>query len=216
MQLVRLVENNDWITLSVFGCILALMLAFLSLNREASIKEFLLQKIEDAPNVFLTWVVISAVFCVQLTLLFSQYLPAVPKVVENVSIMGFSLNKFGYLFLIVSIFYLFKTVFTFFFYVSINQSKNFNVLIFNSSKIFFVFSMILIILVFLNYYINIETRNFLPIILVLSAFLFVFKIFFYLFNKNNTLPNQWYYKILYICTLQIAPVFAMWRLVFFN
>ncbi|MDO5616201.1 MAG: DUF4271 domain-containing protein, partial [Cruoricaptor ignavus] len=46
-------------------------------------------------------------------------------------------------------------------------------------------------------------------------FLFSFKILFFTFNKNYILPKEWYYKFLYICTLQFAPLFALSKLLFF-
>ena len=36
------------------------------------------------------------------------------------------------------------------------------------------------------------------------------------FNRNPTLPKEWYYKFLYICTLQILPHLVVWKFYFFS
>lgn len=199
----------------IFGCIVALVLTFTYLNRESTLKEFFVQKKEDATNIFLIWMVISVVFCVQLTTLVSQYLPSVPELIDTLNVLGYTLNKFGYVFLVLGCFFLLRTVFTFFFYSSVNQMKNFNTLVFSVTRYYFVIGIVLMVFNFINYYILINKEFFLRFIFISLLSFFIFKQFFYLFNKNEVLPKQWYYKILYICTLQIAPLFAVWRLLFF-
>lgn len=213
--MVRIVEHHDWVIFGIFGCIVALVLTFTYLNRESTLKEFFVQKKEDATNIFLIWMVISVVFCVQLTTLVSQYLPSVPELIDTLNVLGYTLNKFGYVFLVLGCFFLLRTVFTFFFYSSVNQMKNFNTLVFSVTRYYFVIGIVLMVFNFINYYILINKEFFLRFIFISLLSFFIFKQFFYLFNKNEVLPKQWYYKILYICTLQIAPLFAVWRLLFF-
>ncbi len=214
--MIRIVENNDWVTAIVIGGLLIITLVYVYLNREVSLKEYLTQDVGDASNVFLTWTIMSIVFFVQMTVLMSQYIPSVPKVVEDIQIGGYQLNKFGYLFGVISLFYLVKTVLSFFFYASINQIQNYQNQYFVASRFYFCYIIVLIILIFINYYIGINKRYFLLILLAFNAIMFLFKLILYLFHKNKILPNQWYYKFLYICTLQIAPLYALWRLLFYN
>ena len=191
------------------------MFALLSLNREVSLKDFLLQKYDEASNSFLTWLVVSLVFCVQSSVLVSQYLPGVPQWLGQWSFLGYSINKIGYALLIICLFYFVRNILMFLFYSVIGQEKNYYHLFFAASRLFFVCSLIVMILNFVNYYIDIDKRVFLQVLLVSVLFFFIFKQFFYLFNRLKMLPEEWYYKILYICTLQIAPLMALWRVLFF-
>lgn len=213
--MLRLVENHDWVIYSIFGCIVALVFALLSLNREVSLKDFLVQKYEDAANSYLTWLVVSAVFCVQASVLVSQYLPGVPQWLGQWSVAGYTANKFGYALLIVTLFYFIRNMLTFLFYSATGQDKNYHHLFFAASRLFFIASIIVMILNFVNYYIDTDKYFFLQVLFALTLFFFIFKQFFYLFNRLAVLPEEWYYKILYICTLQIVPVLVLWKVLFF-
>lgn len=216
LHLIRIVEHNNWVIISLFLSILALVLTFSYLNRGASIQDFILRKKEETSNITLSWIIFSVVFFVQISVLLSQYVPIVPRVVDDFSILGLSLNKLGYVMLIFGSFYLIKIAFSFFFYLSINQMKYFENLQFIASRLYFVGSVVMMILVFVNYFFDLERSVFLMILLGIIIFLFIFKNISYLINGKENLPKQWYYKLLYICLLQIAPLFAVWKLVFFN
>ncbi len=185
------------------------------LLREISIKDFLLQKIEESNNIFLSWLITSFVFCVSLSILISQYIPIVPKWVSDVQIWGLELNKIGFTIICVFGFYLIKSFLSYLFYSGVGNLRKWTSFYFVATKFYFVLSFILIILCFSHYYFDIDKSKALHYYLLFLAFVFVFKNFFYLFRKNQILPLKWYYKILYICTLQIAPLFAIWRLLFF-
>lgn len=215
IPLVRLVENNDWVVFVLLGSIFVYVLMLMYLHRDASLKEFLLQEFYDAGNSLPSWIIVSLIFVLQISTLLSQYIPVVPRLVNNFSVLGFSLNKFGFAFCSVSVFYLLKTVFSWFFYSSVSDEKTWKRMYFVGTKFYFVVSIILMGLNFVNYFGNVDKEIFLLGVLVGLVFLLIFKLLFYLFNKNKILPSEWYYKILYICTLQIAPIFAIWRLLFF-
>ena len=215
IPLIRLAENNDWVVLILLGSVLAYVLMLMYLHREATLKEFLSQQISDTGNVLPTWLIVSVINCVLLAALISQYIPIVPRLVNNVSILGYSLNKFGFTLIVLSIFYFVKIVFTFLFYSSIGQDKKWKAVNFVASRFYFVFSIFLMIAVLVNYYFPIDKHKALQIFVAFVLLVFIFKNIFYSFNKNRILPNEWYYKILYICTLQIAPMLALWRVLFF-
>lgn len=214
--MIRIVENNNWVFISIFMSVLVLVLSFLYLNREATLKDFITQKIEDASNVSLTWLIVSMVFCLQISVLFYKYLPIVPSRIEHWSILGYSLSKFGYVLLVFSVFYSVKCVLTIFFYSSIGNIRNLEYLQFSASRLYFFWCILLIILVFINYFVEVEKHILFPILLCIQLGVFVFKIISYFLSGKENLPTKWYYKILYICTLQIIPIFALWRLIFFN
>ena len=139
-----------------------------------------------------------------------------PRFAGEFSLLGFSLNKFGFTLMGVSVFYFVKFLGSFFFYSSIGQDKKWGRLYFVSSKFYFALSLFLMIGIIINYYFGIDKELFFKGVVLSSLFLFVFKILFYAFNRNYILPDEWYYKILYICTLQFVPLLALWKLLFFK
>lgn len=198
----------------ILGSIFAYIIVLSVFNRDASIKDFLLQKIEDSNNLTPSWAIISIVRSVMIALLLSQFVPIVPKFVSELQIFGLQLNKFGFTFLAVLAFDIIKNVLTFFFYNSVGDGKNLKGLALISSKFYFLESIGLIIAGFALYYYPLDlVRYFYAIIFVLIA-LFVLKNLIYIFHNQAILPEKWYYKFLYICTLQIAPLLMLWKLLF--
>jgi len=185
------------------------------IERDANLRDFLLQKYFDASNNLPSWIITSCVMALTLSVLISQYIPIVPKYIADLQIAGFQLNKFGYTLTAVVFFYLLKSSLGFLFYQSIGDGKKWSIFYFTSTKFYFVLSFLLIILCVAQYYFPVDRNKIFLYYLYFFIFVFVFKIFFYLFHRNNVLPEKWYYKFLYICTLQIAPLLLLWKLLFF-
>lgn len=186
----------------------------ISLQRDSSVKEFLQQKFPDSSNNLLSWAIISLVFCLVFSTLISQYIPIIPKKIAEIQIFGYELNKFGFTFITVSGFYLIKNISTYFFFAGTGSIKKWEVFHFTTSKFYFVFSVLLILLCIVHYFYDIDSLllfNYYYWGLLLA---FLFKQIFYITHKNNILPKKWYYKFLYICTLQIAPLLVLWKLFF--
>ena len=74
--------------------------------------------------------------------------------------------------------------------------------------------MLIMVISILHYYLPLNTRLFFRIYLVVLIFAFVLKILYYLFNNQRILPKQFYYKFLYICSLQILPILVVWKFCF--
>ncbi|MEI7486179.1 MAG: DUF4271 domain-containing protein [Chryseobacterium sp.] len=212
---VRIPENNDWVIFILLGCIFLYLFMMNIIERGANLKDFLLQKYFDASNNLPSWIITSFVVALTLAVLISQYIPVVPKYIADLSVLGYQLNKFGYSLIIVILFYLIKTTLGFIFYQSIGDGKKWLVFYFTSTKFYFVLSFLLIIFCVTHYYFPIDRNKMFLYYLFFFSFVFIFKVFFYLFHKNNVLPEKWYYKFLYICTLQIAPLLLLWKLLFF-
>ncbi|AZA55514.1 DUF4271 domain-containing protein [Chryseobacterium sp. G0201] len=212
---VRIPENNDWVIFILLGCIFLYLFMMNIIERGANLKDFLLQKYFDASNNLPSWIITSCVMSLTLAVLISQYIPVVPKYVADLSVLGYQLNKFGYSLIIVILFYLTKTTLGFIFYQSIGDGKKLLIFYFTSTKFYFVLSFLLIIFCVTHYYFPIDRNKIFLYYLFFFSFVFIFKVFFYLFHKNNVLPEKWYYKFLYICTLQIAPLLLLWKLLFF-
>ncbi len=212
---VRIPEDFTWVIFVLLGCIFALVFMMNVVQREANFKDFMLQKYFDSPNNFASWIIVSVVVCACLAVLVSQYIPTTPRVLSEFPVFGFQLNKFGYTFSVISLFFFSRTFLSFLFYQSTGNAKKWPLLYFTATKFFFIFSFLLIIGCVANYYYPLDREIAFKIFLSVLAFIFVFKLFFYFLHKNNILPQKWYYKILYICTLQIAPLLVVWRLLFF-
>lgn len=212
---IRIPENNDWVIFILLGCIFLYLFMMNIVEREANLKDFLLQKYFDASNNLPSWAITSCVTTLALSVLLSQYVPIVPKYVADLQLFGYQLNKFGFCLLAVVFFYLTKTTLGFLFYQSIGDAKKWTIFYFTSTKFYFILSFLLIILCVTHYYFPIDRNKMFLYYLLFFCFVFIFKIFFYLFHKNNILPEKWYYKFLYICTLQIAPLLLLWKLLFF-
>ncbi|MEC5394020.1 DUF4271 domain-containing protein [Bergeyella sp. RCAD1439] len=213
--MVRLTENNDWVVWVLLGVIVVFIVVLQYLQREAGLREFFTQNFIDSGNIFPTYLLISGCYMLLLTTLLSKYIPILPQWVEAFSVSGYSLNKFGFTFLAVLAFYLVKFFFSFVFYSSIGQDTKWGKFYFVSSKFYLALSFILMAVVFTSYYLPVDQLFFLRALIISSLAVFVFKILFFYFNKNRVLPKEWYYKILYICTLQFAPLLALGKLLFY-
>ncbi|TXJ00074.1 MAG: DUF4271 domain-containing protein, partial [Chryseobacterium cucumeris] len=116
------------------------------IERDASLKDFLLQKYFDASNNLPSWIITSCVTTLTLSVLISQYVPIVPKYIADLQLLGYQLNKFGYTLLAVLLFYLTKSTLGFLFYQSIGDGKKWTIFYFTSTKFYFILSFLLIIL----------------------------------------------------------------------
>jgi hypothetical protein len=212
---IRIPENNDWVIFILLGCIFLYVFMMNIIERDANLRDFLLQKYFDASNNLPSWIITSCVTALTLSVLISQYIPIVPKYVADLQIGGYQLNKFGYSLIAVVFFYTTKSTLGFLFYQSIGDGKKWPIFYFTSTKFYFVISFLLIILCITHYYFPIDRYKIFSYYLLFFSFVFIFKVCFYLFHKNNILPEKWYYKFLYICTLQIAPLLLLWKLLFF-
>lgn len=208
-------EHKDWVIIIILISIVAYLVMLQWLQRKPAVKDFILQSREDAINVFPSWLIISLVNIALLSALISQYIPFIPKPIAEIDFLGYELNKFGYTFFVFSVFYLVKCFLSSIFYLLLGEGNHFLQMYFSASKFYFLLSFLLIALVFTNYYMPIDRYVFFPIILVTLGGIFLFKNLFYLLNKTPILPSKWYYKFLYICTLQFAPIFALWKSLFF-
>ena len=212
--LVRIAEHNDWVIFIILGSILTLSLMLISLQREASLKEFLLQKIEDSSNIYLSWIIVSVIYVILLSVLISQFIPVIPHFLSSLSFYGFEINKFGFTFLTISTFYTIKIILTYFYYYGVRRQKKWQQFYFVATRFYFVLSIFLILSCIQVSYFPIERVKTFQTYSLLLVIVFVFKNIFYLFHNYRILPKNWYYKFLYICTLQITPLLVLFKFLF--
>lgn len=212
---LRIPEHNDWVIFILLGCLFLYIFMINVVERGANLQDFVLQKFYDASNNFPSWMITSAVTILSLAVLVSQYIPVVPKFVADLGIAGYQLNKIGFALCAISGFYMLRTSLGFLLYQSIGDGKKWPIFYFTSTKFHFIFTFVLIVLCVMHYYFPIDKK--VAFLYYMGFFLavFIFKNLFYLFHKNRVLPQKWYYKFLYICTLQIAPLVLLWKVLFF-
>lgn len=212
--MIRIVENNDWVIFTLLGGIAVYIIMFYWLLKGEKLWRFLSKNRTESSNNLPTWVIISSVYLVILSVLLSQYIPIVPRYIEDYQIFNWYLNKIGLMIIILWGYYFIKSIITLIFYKSIRQTKRWFSLAFVAQRFYFIESLVLMGVCVAHYYFPIDrVEAYVYYIIFLIAF-FVMKLFFYLFHKEQPLPREWYYKILYICTLQILPLLAVWKFIF--
>lgn len=215
LELIRIAPQNDWVVFLLIGCIFLYIFMFLSLQRDSTVKEFLLRKFSDSANNFLSWAIISFIFCLVLAAFLSQYIPVVPKRISQIHLFGLELNKFGFTFISILVFYFFKNLLSYIFFAGTGAIKKWGIFYFTASKFYFVVSLFIMVLCVGSYFYPIDHLRVFPYYFSGFALVFIFKLLFYIFHKSDILPQNWYYKFLYICTLQIVPVLVLWKVLFF-
>ena len=214
-KLIRIVQQNDWVVIILVSCIFLYIFMLLSLRRDSSVTEFLLQKFADSTNNFLSWIIISFVFTLVLSVFVSQNIPVVPQKITDFQFSGYELNKFGFTFASISVFYFLKNICTYLYFAGTGTTKKWEVFYFIASKFYFCFSIVIMILCLIQYFYRFDKWVMFDVYLAVFAFAFLFKQIYYILHPSNILPQKWYYKFLYICTLQIVPVLVLWKLLFF-
>ena len=213
--MIRIVEHNDWVVYGILFSIFVFITVLSIFNRDANIKDFLTQKIEDSNNVLPSWVLITIINCLLYSIILSQFIPNVPENISRLGFLGYELNKFGFTFISFLIFYFLKNSFTFLFYTSIGDVKLLKNLTLLSSKYYFLESIAFIFLCFSLFFYPLDLIIFFKIIISTLVFSLILKNLIYLFHNQPILPRKWYYKFLYICTLQIVPAIVLWKYLFY-
>jgi hypothetical protein len=210
--LIRVVEHHDWVIYCIIGIILSYIIIFKTLHRDVTLIEFILQPYEESNNNILSWVFTTILFSISFSVLFSQFIPIVPLFISQNLVFGdVTLNKFGFIFVSLLMFYGIKNIFVYLFYGSINQLERFGRYSFIAQKYFMVYSLVILVMSVFHYYLHIKTSNAFIYYSSIVFIAFIIKVLIYLFHPQQILPRQWYYKFLYICTLQILPILVLWK-----
>lgn len=213
--MIRITQQTDWVVYIIVGCIFLYIFMLISLRRDSSVREFLLQKFPDSTNNFLSWLIIGFVFSLVFAAFISQYVPVIPKRISELQILGWELNKFGFTLMTVLGFYLVKNLLTYLFFAGTASLPRWEKFYFSASKFYFVFSLVLMVLCIVRYFYDFEPVQMFGYYLAGISVVFFFKQLYYFLHPGAILPQQWYYKLLYICSLQIVPVMVLWRVLFF-
>jgi hypothetical protein len=214
-RLLRIPENNDWVLFSVLGVAAAYVFMFRVLLRGIGAGEFLSQPKENVHNYFPAWAMITVGFSVLLSVLFSQYIPVVPEFLINILPNGYQINKFGFMLGSLLVFYLVKGLLTYIFYAAIGALHRTKTYILTAYRVYFAASLVLMLACLVHYYLPINRFSALKIYCLAFFVSFVVKLILYFFSSGGQiLPKRWFYKILYICTLQIVPLLVLVKFLF--
>ncbi|MBO4233421.1 DUF4271 domain-containing protein [Riemerella anatipestifer] len=214
--MIRIVENNDWIIYSLLGVGFLYVVMFRVLLRDISLIKFFTLKEEFANNTIQSWVITSVGFTILASVALSDILPINPHLfAKYFNIFGYTPNKVGSIVLALVFLFFFRTVSTYFFLASIGEVERWKSFYFLTTKFFLGYSLALIGLVFVQNYLLTEKAWVIYMYIVFFCMSFIFKNLVYLFHHKAILPDEWYYKILYICTLQILPFLVVWKFLFF-
>ncbi|AZZ58750.1 DUF4271 domain-containing protein [Riemerella anatipestifer] len=214
--MIRIVENKDWIIYTLLGVGFLYVVMFRVLLRDISLIKFFTLKEEFANNTIQSWVVTSVGFIILAAIALSNILPINPRLfAEYFNVFGYTPNKVGSIILAVVFLFFFRTVSTYFFLASIGEVERWKSFYFLATKFFLGYSLALIVLVLAQNYFPIETEWMIYVYAVFFCMSFIFKNLVYLFHHKTILPDEWYYKILYICTLQILPFLVVGKFLFF-
>ncbi len=212
--MIRIPQHNDWVIFLLLGCLFLFVFMLRSLKRDSSILEFLQQQYEDSANNFLSGIITMVVFCLLMTALIAPNIPVVPSAVTDYHLLGYEINKFGFTLGAVMIIFSTRTVLSYLFFASTGAPKRWDLFSFVASKYYFCFSIAVMVLCIGQYYFNVDRFSFLNVSFYTLLILFLFKLIYYFLQKEPVLPQKWYYKFLYICTLQIVPVLVLWKILF--
>lgn len=179
--MVRIPENTDWVIFTLLGAAFVYVFMFVYLNREIPLLRFLTQGIEDSSNVFLNWVVISMVLVTLSAVLLSQYVPVVPDFISERQLLGYELNKFGFVFFTLSLFYLIRAAVSYVYFYAVGQGKKWRYFYFIAQKFYFVTTLGLMVLVSAHFFLDIDRNLALPYYAGVLIFFLIFKALIYSF-----------------------------------
>lgn len=213
--MIRILEYKDWVIFSLLGVGFLYVFLFRVLLRDIGLVEYLKLSIEMANNRFQSWVITSLGFIIVLALALVPYLSVTPALFsEYFSIAGYEPSRFGSVLVVVLALWAYRAFFTYFLLASLGDVDRWDRFYFVSTKFFLVYTIVLAAMVVLQYYIPIDRGQMLYVYFVLFGVGFIFKNLIYYYHKQPTLPEEWYYKILYICTLQILPALVVLKFLF--
>lgn len=214
--MLRVVEDQDWIVYCLVAVVVLYILTSRLFNKGASLLQMLKSVPDETDHTYLNSIFITFAYILTLSVFISPFIPIVPEFVANdLDINGYKLSKFGFTFISLLLFYPLKTVFSYLFYKATLSSKEWVFYVFSVNKYFIILTILFCGLTVAQYFYPVDSNLMFNYYIALLIFLFIGKQAYLAFNHYRTLPINWYYKILYICTLQILPYIAIGKFLFF-
>jgi hypothetical protein len=220
VEKIRVAPELHWPILALLAILSLYILANTLLNKNMSIGDYLRQTYHPESHYFGQVLLIGLVFTSLLSLWLWPLLPTLPAWLQDIEVMGYVPNKFGYLLACMASYMIIKHLLCWCFYLCSGSLKRWVPYCFSLHKFYLVFSALVVLLIINQYFLHVE-HYFLPkgfdehrtygLILV---GMFVTKCIFEFFHQEPILPKQWYHKFLYLCTLQILPLLVLAKLLF--
>ena len=147
-------------------------------------------------------------------LFLSQYIPVVPRFInDHINLGGYTLNKFGFIFITYLLLYGIKCILSYLFLPALEtQTVGSHIL---STSINFSYYYFAILCPYIgSLFLSYRSLSGVQLLHRHADFYLCRQNSISTFNRNPTLPKEWYYKFLYICTLQILPHLVVWKFLF--
>lgn len=207
--------SNDLPIFIVLVSATLLVIVFQVFHKGMGLIDYLTGPMEETGNLYSSWILGSIAFAMCWSVILSSFIPAVPRSWQDlVSFSGFRFTSFGFVFWCVSGLMLFRSIFSFLFFHTSGHKSTWLPFVHQALQFHTVYTLFLLPSILIWFYILDSSVHFFPHIIAILGGIEVLKIVHYLIHHRHCLPHGWYHKMLYICTLEILPLFFLWKYIY--
>lgn len=214
LNIIRENTHNQWAIWVVLACLFAMVLLVIFTHQYGSFKKYLLQEYYESASHLTNWIALSIIFWLLQAVLVSPYLPMIPHDLVALHIGDYHLNKLGSVLLCSGLMQFSVSVLGAGLFLTTGNAERWPRYFYAISRFYFVYCLLLVVGIIALYYYPVDRYVFFVLLVTGFGIIFIFKQLYLIFHRLEILPAEWYYKILYICTLQFAPLLALWNYLF--
>lgn len=212
---MRVVENKDWVIGIVMIAVLLYIISSRLLHKDLSLWEYLHLKYYENNNAMLSWILVSLSHIFLLGALISQFIPIVPKsVVAICNSIGFVPNKMGFFTSCMFVFYLLKSALTYLFFAITGNLKRWYRFYFITHKFYIVLNIFMVVLILMFHFTHYPISSSVKTLPLILGGIYIVKLAYLIMHQQFVLPKEWYYKFLYLCSLQIIPSMVLVKILY--
>lgn len=206
--------DAEWVVWLLLGSLFALVGSFRLLYQHPNAWQYLKAPLVPSVNNLVFYFIVSGISTTLLAALLSSYVSLLPDWVDAWRIQGIGLSPYGYTWWVLALTDLARVIMTFLFFAATGNARSWINFYYMMGKYLAVYSILLMILCCMRYFFPVDVYEFGKVLVICLAIFFSVKILLGLLHRPEALPAQWYYKILYICALQFAPILLVAQLLF--
>lgn len=214
INVLRNDPSAEWVAWLLLGCLFILAGSFRLLYQHPTVWHYLKAPQVPSVNNLAFYVIVSGVCTALLAALLSGYVPLLPAWTDELRVAGIGLNPFGYTWWVLSLTDAVRVLLTFLLFSATGNAQRWAHFYYFMAKYQVVYSFPLLVLCIARYFFPVDVYHFGEILLITLGLSFIIKIALTLILRPEVLPSPWYYKLLYICTLQFSPVLLVAQLLF--
>jgi len=207
-NIARVINNTDFITLLLLIGLLILVLAKV-IFQDFFGKAFQLKN-ENFENQYLISGFLTLVLLINFTILI---IPFVKNITSSLYFTNIYI-KYIAVFILLSVFYLIKNLFFYLYHVILTNQESYTEFVqlrITNTSWLIIYSFLMILYYF---YSSFEKKYFTEIIIILYLFIKIIEWIIYIIQNKTEKQLQWYYKIVYLCTLEILPLVVIFKFLF--